>query len=178
MGLRLPLRAAYWLLLDVLGSSSVARRRRAERRVRLPDPRFNSLELSSFINRIMERGKKTIAQRIVYDALALVGEEAHRDPLEVFQQALRNVVPHLEVKSRRVGGATYQVPIEVSSNRGEALAQRWLIAAAKARTGRPMRDRLAQELIEASRGQGTAVKRREDLHRMAEANRAFAHYRW
>jgi len=136
------------------------------------------VELSSFINHIMQRGKKTVAQHIVYLALEQAGQEAHRDPLELFTQAIRNVMPNVEVKPRRVGGATYQVPIEVEGRRRTTLAMRWIIGAARARTGRPMGDRLAQELVEASRGQGTAVKRREDLHRMAEANRAFVHYRW
>ena len=156
----------------------MARRRRAERRVPPPDPRYHNVELSSFINRIMERGKKTIAQRIVYQALEQVETETHREPLEVFQQAVRNVMPNVEVKSRRVGGATYQVPIDVAPHRRQTLAMRWIISAARARQGRPMRERLAQELLEASRGQGTAVRRREEIHRMAEANRAFVHYRW
>ncbi len=156
----------------------MAGRRRAEQRTIDPDPRYGSLELSSFINRIMQRGKKSVAQRIVYDALRKVEEETKREPVEVFTLALRNVMPNVEVKSRRVGGATYQVPIEVEGRRQMALAMRWLITAARARTGRPMREGLAQELIDASHGQGTAVRRREELHRMAEANRAFAHYRW
>jgi len=156
----------------------MARRRRAEQRTIDPDPKYGSLELSSFINRLMQRGKKSVAQRIVYDALEKVEEETKREPVEVFSLALRNVMPNVEVKSRRVGGATYQVPIEVEGKRQMALAMRWLIIAARARTGRPMREGLAQELIDASHGQGTAVRRREELHRMAEANRAFAHYRW
>ena len=123
-------------------------------------------------------GKKTVAQRIVYNALGQVEEEAHRPGLEIFEQALKNATPMVEVKSRRVGGATYQVPTEVRPERQTALAMRWLVNAARARQGRPMFQRLAQELLEASRGQGAAVKRREDLYRMAEANRAFAHYRW
>ena len=156
----------------------MARRRRAERRVLPPDPRFNSVELTVFINHIMQRGKKTVAQRIVYQALNQVEQETHRDPVEVFSLAMRNVTPSVEVKARRVGGATYQVPVEVPSSRRTSLAMRWLINAARARTGHPMRDRLAQELLEASRGQGAAVRRREELHRTAEANRAFVHYRW
>ena len=156
----------------------MARRRRAERREVSPDPRFQNEELSRFINKVMERGKKSVAQRIVYQALDMVEQESHRDSLEVFGQALRNATPLMQVKSRRVGGATYQVPIEVVGPRRQALAMRWLVKAAQARTGRPMAERLAKELLEASRGQGAAVKRREDLHRMAEANRAFAHYRW
>jgi small subunit ribosomal protein S7 len=156
----------------------MARRRRAPTRKQLPDPRYNSVELTSFINRILERGKKTVAQRIVYDAMERVERETHREPLEVFGQALRNVMPNVEVKSRRVGGATYQVPIEVTDSRRQALAMRWIISAARSRNGRPMRECLAEELLEASRGQGAAVRRREELHRMAEANRAFVHYRW
>lgn len=156
----------------------MARRRRAEPRIVMPDPRYNSEELSSFINRVMERGKKTVAQRAVYQALEKASQDTRREGLEVFTQAVRNVMPNLEVKPRRVGGATYQVPIEVGGRRRMALAMRWLITAARSRTGRPFSEFLAQELVEASRGQGTAVKRREDLHRMAEANRAFVHYRW
>jgi small subunit ribosomal protein S7 len=156
----------------------MARRRRAEKRKLAADPRFHSVELSSFINHVMQRGKKSVAQRVVYQALDQVEQETRREPLEVFELAMRNSMPNVEVKPRRVGGATYQVPIEVSTGRRTALATRWIIAAARARTGRPMRERLAQELVEASRGQGSAVRRREELHRMAEANRAFAHYKW
>ena len=126
----------------------------------------------------MTRGKKSVAQRIVYDALDLVEKETSRDPMETFNQAMRNATPQLEVKPRRVGGATYQVPIEVRSTRQLSLAMRWLLGASRARTGRPMAERLAIELQEASRGQGAAVRRREEIHRMAEANRAFVHYRW
>ncbi|MEX2599209.1 MAG: 30S ribosomal protein S7 [Dehalococcoidia bacterium] len=156
----------------------MARRRRAERRIPPPDPHYGSVELSSFINRAMLAGKKSVAQRFVYQALEAVEQETHRPPLEVFEQAMRNVTPSVEVKPRRVGGATYQVPVEVAGPRRTALAMRWLINAARARAGRPMRERLAQEIIDASRGQGAAVRRREELHRMAEANRAFVHYRW
>ena len=156
----------------------MSRRRRAERREPSPDPRYRSVQLASFINYVMQRGKKTVAQRVVYGALERAEAETHREPLEVFEQAMRNVAPQVEVKPRRVGGATYQVPVEVRPNRRTSLAMRWLIRAARARIGRPMRERLALELVEASRGQGAAVRRREDLHRMAEANRAFVHYRW
>lgn len=155
----------------------MSRRRRAEPRLITPDPRYNSVELARFINRIMERGKKSTAQRIVYSAFIQIEEESHRAPLEVFQQAVKNATPLVEVKPRRVGGATYQVPTELRTVRSEALAARWLITAAKARKGVPMRQGLAQELIEASRGEGAAVRRREELHRMAEANRAFVHFR-
>ena len=154
------------------------RRRRAEKRVILPDQRYGNVELARFINKTMMRGKKTVAQRIVYQALDLLEKETHHDAMEVFQQAMRNVSPALQVKPRRVGGATYQVPVEVRPERREALAMRWIIGSARARVGRPMADRLYLELLDASRGQGAAVKRREDLHRMAEANRAFVHYRW
>jgi small subunit ribosomal protein S7 len=156
----------------------MSRRRQAEKRVLAPDPRYGSVELASFINRSMMNGKKSVAQRFVYQALEAVKQDSNRDALEVFEQAIRNVTPTVEVKPRRVGGATYQVPVEVAGNRRQALAMRWLIRAARARTGRPMRERLAAEILEASRGQGAAVRRREEVHRMAEANRAFVHYRW
>ncbi|MFQ5933642.1 MAG: 30S ribosomal protein S7 [Dehalococcoidia bacterium] len=156
----------------------MSRRRRAEKRPVSPDPRFQSENLGRFINKVMMGGKKTKAEKIVYSAFDRIESSEKRNPLEVFDQAIRNTTPLLEVKPRRVGGATYQVPIEVRSDRSLALAMRWIIGASRARTGRPMSERLADELVEASKGQGAAVKRREDLHRMAEANRAFAHYRW
>ena len=156
----------------------MSRRRRAERRPSAPDARYNSVELSRFINRVMTKGKKSLAQRIVYGALDTVGQETKREPMEIFNKALQNARPLLEVKPRRVGGATYQVPIEVSPNRSESLAIRWLITAARTRRNMPMTKRLALELIDAARAEGTAVKRKEDLHRMADANRAFVHYRW
>ncbi len=156
----------------------MARRRRAERRAVIPDPKFGSVELSRFINKVMLNGKKTTAQRIVYDALDNIEREAHRPGLELFELAVKNATPMLEVRSRRVGGATYQVPTEVRPNRRVTLAMRWIIRGARARSGRPISERLAQELLEAARGQGSAVRRREELHRMAEANRAFVHYRW
>jgi len=156
----------------------VARRRRAVPRELQPDPKYGSVELTRFTNKVMMRGKKMVAQKIVYNALEQIQQTTGQFPLEIFQQAMRNTTPAIQVKPRRVGGATYQVPVEVTSQRGGMLAMRWLILAARARKGRPMKDRLAQELTEAARGQGAAVKRREDLHRMAEANRAFVHYRW
>ena len=156
----------------------MSRRRRAERREVAPDPQYGNEEISRFINRIMVGGKKSIAQKIMYQALAQLEEETHRPAVEVFQQAMRNVTPMLEVKPRRVGGATYQVPVEVRPERRVSLARRWIINSARSQTGAPMSQRLYRELLEASRGQGVAVKRREDLHRMAEANRAFVHYRW
>ena len=143
-----------------------------------PDPKYGSVALSQFINRIMWSGKKTTAQRIVYKALERVESEANRPGVEVFDQAIRNATPMLEVKSRRVGGATYQVPTEVRPTRRTALAMRWIITASRARGSRPMHDSLATQLLEAARNQGPAVRRREEAHRMAEANRAFAHYRW
>ncbi len=154
------------------------RRRKAEQRTVPPDPQYDNIELARFINRIMLKGKKTVAQRIVYSAMEIVEQQAHRPPLEIFQEALRNATPLLQVKARRVGGATYQIPIEVPARRGSALAMRWIINSARGRKGRPMHQKLAQEFLDASRGDGAAVKRREDLHRMAEANRAFVHYRW
>jgi len=154
------------------------RRRRAEPRVPLADPKYNSLELSRLINRLMMCGKKTIAQGIVYRAMDRVQERSSRNPLEIFQEAMRKVTPLVEVKPRRVGGATYQIPIEVAGHRGNALAMSWILRAARSRKGRPMHEKLAQELMDAARGEGAAAKRREDLHRMAEANRAFVHYRW
>ena len=156
----------------------MSRRRRAEKRRIAPDPRFGSTELASFINRVMLNGKKTTAQRAVYQAMDQIQAETNRDPMEIFDQAMRNATPTVEVKPRRVGGATYQVPVEVAPNRRVALAMRWLIRSARARSGQPMRSRLAAELLDASRGQGAAVRRREELYRMAEANRAFVHYRW
>jgi len=154
------------------------RRRRPDKREITPDPRYGSDELSRFINKVMMGGKKTTAQRIVYEAMDLLEKETQQSPLDVFRAAMQRATPQLEVKPRRVGGATYQVPIEVRSTRREALGMRWLINSARARTGRPMSQRLYEELLDASRGQGAAVKRREDLHRMADANKAFVHYRW
>ena len=154
------------------------RRRRPERRKIPPDPKYNHVGLSQFINKVMLNGKKTTSQRIVYQALEQVEREARRPALELFEQALRNATPMLEVRSRRVGGATYQVPREVRPERRTALAMRWIVGAARASGGRPMAERLAHELLECFRGQGAAVRRKEELHRMAEANRAFAHYRW
>ncbi len=155
----------------------MSRRRPAVPRVIPPDARYGNLELAKFINRLMQRGKKTTAQRIVYSAFEIIQDQSNRDPVEVFEQAMRNATPMVEVKPKRVGGATYQVPTELRRNRSEALAQRWLIRGARARSGMPMRNGLAQELMEASRGEGSAVRRKDELHRMAEANRAFVHYR-
>ena len=156
----------------------MARRRRAKKRLIRPDYVYKNVQVSRLINRVMQHGKKTTAERIVYSALETLEQEARRPAVEVFEQALRNTMPMLEVKSRRVGGATYQVPTDVRPERRLTLALRWLVEAARSKDGIPMSQRLSQELLEAFRQQGTAVKRREDLHRMAEANRAFAHYRW
>ena len=156
----------------------MSRRRRAEKRPIAPDSRYRSETLARFINKLMLRGKKSTAERVIYSALDLIESSEKKPPMGVFEQALRNATPMLEVKSRRVGGATYQVPVEVNKSRSQTLAMRWLIAAARARTGRPMANRLADELTDAFKGDGVAVRRKQDMHRMAEANRAFAHYRW
>ena len=156
----------------------MARRRRAEKRIPLADIKYGSVDLSQFINRVMLHGKKTTAQKIVYGALVRIEQESNRPGLEIFEQAIRNTTPMLEVKSRRVGGATYQVPTEVRPERRLALVMRWIIASARNRGNRPTHISLANELLEAARNQGSAVRRREELHRMADANRAFAHYRW
>ena len=156
----------------------MSRRHRAEKREILPDPKFNDLVLSKFMNAIMLDGKKSVAERIVYGALDLVENKAKTEPVVVFHDALNNIKPSVEVRSRRVGGATYQVPVEVRTERGQALAIRWLVSAARGRNENTMRERLAGELLDASNNRGSAVKKREDTHRMAEANRAFSHYRW
>ena len=154
------------------------RRNRAPIREVTPDPRFNSVDLSKFINRIMLRGKKSTAQRIVYDAFDIIGERTGKNGIEVFEQAVHNVSPMIEVKPRRVGGATYQVPIEVDPRRRQALAHRWLIQNARKRSGKSMAQKLASELMDAANNTGATVKKKEDTHKMAEANRAFAHFRW
>ena len=155
------------------------RRRKPESREVMPDPKFNSKVISKFINMLMLRGKKSIAQRIVYSALDIVKQKTNEvDVLKVFNQALDNTRPHLEVKSRRIGGSTYQVPIEVNKPRGTSLSLRWIRDIAQAKKGRPMEQKLAEELIAAYKGEGSVIKKRDDLHKMAEANRAFAHFRW
>jgi small subunit ribosomal protein S7 len=171
-------RSEIFHLIKELVSIIMARRRRAEVRAGIPDSKFRNEELSRFINKVMLNGKKTVAQRIVYSALDSAAGSTNQSPIDVFEQAMRNTTPAMEVKPRRVGGATYQVPVEVRSRRATMLAMRWIINSARARAGRPMAERLAQELQDASRGQGAAVRRREEMHRMAEANRAFVHYRW
>ena len=150
----------------------------APRRELLPDPIYNSLLVTQIQNRIMTRGKRTLSEGIVYDALLKVGEKTGKDPLPILKKAIDNIKPLLEVRSRRVGGATYQVPVEVISRRGTTLAIRWLVNFSRQRRERTMADRLAGEILDASGGAGSAVKRREDMHKMAEANKAFAHYRW
>ena len=156
----------------------MARRRRPEKREILPDPKFGDEVLSKFMNSVMLDGKKSTAEGIVYTALETVEARAKKDPLQVFHDALNNVKPGIEVRSRRVGGATYQVPVEVRAERAQALAIRWLISAARNRSENTMSARLSGELLDASSNRGNAVKKREDTHRMAEANRAFSHYRW
>lgn len=141
-----------------------------------PDHKFNRVDIAKFINYIMSRGKKTVAENIVYGAFDVISDKLKKDPVEVFDKAIQNVSPVVEIKSRRIGGANYQVPIEVKGSRQFTLASRWIIDAAKSKKGKPMQEKLANELIEASQGQGEAVKKREDTHRMAEANRAFAHF--
>ena len=156
----------------------MSRRHRAEKREIIPDAKFGDEVVAKFMNSIMLAGKKSVAEQIVYGAFDTIEEKMKTDPLQVFRQALENVSPAIEVRSRRVGGATYQVPVEVRTERRQALAIRWLIAAARGRNDRTMRERLSAELMDAASNRGNAVKKREDTHRMAEANRAFAHYRW
>ena len=154
------------------------RRAHITKREVLPDGKHANRLLAMFINKLMQRGKKSLAERIVYDALDRIQEQEQRDPIEVFERAVSNATPVVEVKPRRVGGATYQVPVDIRAQRRLALALRWLLTSARARRGRSMAERLAGELIDAANGQGVTIKRKEDTHRMAEANRAFAHYRW
>ncbi|MGZ9032510.1 MAG: 30S ribosomal protein S7 [Burkholderiaceae bacterium] len=156
----------------------MSRRHKAEKREVNPDPKFADLVLSKFMNAVMKEGKKSTAERIVYGALDSMEKKAKSDPLAMFHQALENVMPAVEVRSRRVGGATYQVPVEVRAERRQALAIRWIINAARGRNENTMVDRLSGELLDASQNRGSAVKKREDTHKMADANRAFSHYRW
>jgi len=164
--------------LPRVGELGMSRRNRPEKREIVPDFRFNSTLVSEFIAKLMTSGKKSTAQRIMYDAIDLVEARTKRSGLEMFELALRNAGPAVEVKPRRVGGATYQVPVEVAPDRQVSLAIRWLIASARKRPGKSMSERLAGELLDAANNQGATVKKREDTHKMAEANRAFAHYRW
>ena len=156
----------------------MSRRHSAEKREVIPDAKFGDVILTKFMNSIMHDGKKSIAEAIVYDAFDIIEQKMRSEPLPVFKQALDNVAPAIEVRSRRVGGATYQVPVEVRAERRQALAIRWIITAARARNDKTMVDRLSAELMDAANNRGNAVKKREDTHRMAEANRAFSHYRW
>ncbi len=156
----------------------MARRRRPEKREILPDPVYGDVVLSKFMNSVMLDGKKSVAELIVYSAMETVETRAKREPIGVFHDALNNIKPGIEVRSRRVGGATYQVPVEVRPERAQALAIRWLIGAARSRSENTMSARLSGELMDAANNRGNAVKKREDTHRMAEANRAFSHYRW
>ena len=154
------------------------RRRGVQKRKAIPDVKYGDITVSRFINTIMKRGKKSVAEHIIYGALEILEKKDSGQALKVFKQALSNAKPAVEVKSRRVGGATYQVPVDVGARRGQSIAMRWMIQSAKARKGKSMPERLAQEFLDASKSQGAAVKKKDDTHRMAEANKAFAHYRW
>jgi small subunit ribosomal protein S7 len=156
----------------------MSRRRQAEKREVLPDAKFGDVTLAKFMNVMMVDGKKSVAEGTVYDALDRIAQRTRAEPLRVFHDALNNVRPYVEVRSRRVGGATYQVPVEVRPERSQALAIRWLITASRSRSERTMMERLSNELMDAAQQRGTAIKKREDTHRMAEANKAFSHYRW
>jgi small subunit ribosomal protein S7 len=156
----------------------MARRGQQVKRVPAPDVKYNSVMVSKLINKIMERGKKSTAEQILYGALDIIEQKEGKPPISVLELALKNASPLLMVKPRRVGGATYQVPVEVEPERGAAIAVRWILTAARSRKGTPMAERLAAELLDASKEQGATIKKREDTHKMAEANRAFAHYRW
>lgn len=154
------------------------RKRRAEKRRIIKDPKYGDVVITKFINNLMYDGKKNTARRIMYDAMSIIAEKTNQDPLEIFKQAMTNVAPLVEVRSRRVGGATYQIPIDVREERRQALAIRWLKTYARARRDNTMSMRLANELMAASKGEGSAVKRKDEMHRMAEANKAFAHFKW
>ncbi len=154
------------------------RRARVIRRLVPPDPKYKDVTVAKLINKVMRCGKKATAERIVYEALDLVNKQMKTEPLAVLDQAIKNATPLLQVKSRRVGGATYQVPVEVEAERGQSLAMRWLISYARERSGKSMAEKLAAEIMDAAQGQGATIKKRQDTHKMAEANKAFAHYRW
>jgi len=156
----------------------MSRRKKRENRNIQPDPVYNNVMVSILINHIMERGKKNIARKIVYGAFDIIKEKTQKDPLEVFDAAMQNTSPLLEIKPKRIGGATYQVPTEVRGERKITLAMRWIINAARSKKGKPMKEKLAEELMLAAKNEGSAIKKREDVHRMAEANRAFAHFAW
>ena len=154
------------------------RRARATKRQINPDPKYDSIMIAKLINKIMLRGQKATAERIIYNALGIVEDRMKTDPMEVLEQALKNATPLLQIKARRVGGATYQVPVEVKPERGQFMAISWLVGFARARSGRSMAEKLAAEIIDATKGEGATIKKRQDTHKMAEANKAFAHYRW
>lgn len=156
----------------------MSRRNKPPKRTPLADPVFNSIDVAKFVNRLMRRGKKSIAERIFYNSLNIIKEKTNEEPIEIFQKAIKNVTPLIEVKARRIGGSTYQVPVEVRIDRGLALGSTWLIDTAKSKIGKPMEEKLATEIMLAANGEGAAVKKREDTHKMAEANKAFAHYRY
>lgn len=157
----------------------MSRRHRAEKRESMPDPLFGSVTLAKFINKVMISGKKSTAQRIVYNAIDKFAKKVKAEnPLEAFEQALENAKPSLEVKSRRIGGATYQVPIEIPANRRTSMAMKWIILHSRSKAGRPMEDALSSELVDCFNNQGTTIKKKDDTHRMAEANKAYAHYKW
>ena len=152
--------------------------KKIKKREIVPDPLYSNVTVAKFINQVMRMGKKNVARKIVYGAFEILKEKTKKEPLEIFEQALKNASPVLEVKSKRIGGATYQIPREVKGERKLTLAMRWMIKAASSKKGKPMREKLCQELIDASKNTGVAVKKKEDTHRMAEANRAFAHFKW
>ncbi len=154
----------------------MSRRARATKREIAPDPRFGNLLVAKFINHLMQRGKKTVARKIMYNALDAIQKQTSKDPMRVFDAAMRNASPMVEIKAKRIGGANYQIPVEVRGGRREALAMRWIIGAAKSRKGLPMEKKLAQEFLDAANNTGTAIKKKQDTHRMAESNKAFAHY--
>lgn len=154
------------------------RRSRQFKREIIPDAKYGNQTITMFMNKLMKKGKKTTAQNIIYDAFDIIEKQTKKDPEEVFNEALKNSTPLLQVKARRVGGATYQVPIEVPANRGMAMAMRWLVSYSRERSGHSMAEKLAAELINASQGEGATIKKRQDVHKMAEANKAFAHFRW
>lgn len=156
----------------------MSRRSKPAKRIPAPDPMYNSVEIAKFINRLMKRGKKSIAQKIFYSSMEKIQEKTKEEPTDVFKKALTNVTPLIEVKARRIGGSTYQVPVEVKTERGQALGSCWLIESARKRNGKSMVEKLTSEILDASNGSGASVKKREDTHKMAEANKAFAHYRY
>ena len=156
----------------------MSRKRKAPKKVFYPDPKYNSLVLAKFINFLMYDGKKTTSEKIIYDALDKIKDKTKEDPIKIFNEAVSKIRPNLEVRSRRVGGATYQVPVEVKSNRSQALALRWLIDSTRKRKNKTMSEKLYYELLDASQNKGAAIKKREDTHKMAESNKAFAHFRW